>query len=481
MRASSLRAVIGLAALLAARPCPAAESFADLARHVPDSANALLAIDVDALQKAPGRVGDALGLPAGVERLVVAAQINPTTLEHVWKVGVAATRGAVTQDRLAKAEGGAADTVALHEVVLSPRNAYYAVLAPQVAGVMHPANRQALARWLKAGSNGPGPSQYLAAAAAAAGSGAPVVLAFDTADVFDARGLQAKLAKMKALAGRAGDVPRAAQALAGLKGIRLTVRPGAKLEGELRLDGDGAAALVPVAKALVLEALESMSTSVEDLDDWTARADGGAVVLSGPLTERGLRQLLCPLLSPIVTPAAHATMESAPAPADSKGQAAAASLKYYRSVKKLLDDLRQQKSKTYNASAQAYQKYAQQIDELPILGVDPELLKWGGEVAVTLRGLAGLAKATLSQKNVAAMNYARTMYQGSYNSSDGWGYQYTIPAGTAVDTGAVGQINNLMATAGANEVAVRNQTWNNIDTATAQVRRKMTEKYQVEF
>ena len=167
-------------------------------------------------------------------------------------------------------------------------------------------------------------------------------------------------------------------------------------------------------------------------------------------------------------------------PADSKGQAAN-SQRYYHAVKKLLDDLRQQKNRTYNASAQAYQRYAQQIDELPILGVDPELLKWGGDVAVTLRGLAGLARATLSQKNVAAMNYARAVSQGSYNSSDAWGYRYTIPAGTAVDTGAVGQINNLMATAGANEVAVRNQTWNNIDTATAQVRRKMTEKYQVEF
>jgi hypothetical protein len=471
MRVPRRRPWAGLAVLLAAAPAPAAESFADLARRVPDSANALLLIDAAALRAAH----DPFGLPPGVERLVVAAQLNPCTLDHVWKVGVAATRDPVTADRLAKAEGGGTpETVAFHEVVLSPRNAYFAVLAPQVAGAMHPANRQLLARWLRVGPHGPGPSAYLTAAAAAPAA-APVVLALDTADVFDPPGLRSKLAKMKALAGR-GDLPRIAQAIAGLKGVRLTVRGGAKFEGELRLEGDAADALAPVAKPLVQEVLESMGTVVEDLDAWTARVDGWAVVLSGPLTDRGVRLLLSPLIAPTMAPT-----PSAAAPAGDGKSEAATSQRYFRSVKKLLDDLQQQKNRTYNAIAQAYQKYAQQIDELPILGVDPELLQWGGQVATTLRGLAGLAKSTQSQKNIASINYARTMYQGSYNSTDAWGYQYTVPTGTAVDTGAVGQINNLMATAGANEAAVRNQTWNNIDTVTAQIRRKMTEKYKVEF
>ena len=79
------------------------------------------------------------------------------------------------------------------------------------------------------------------------------------------------------------------------------------------------------------------------------------------------------------------------------------------------------------------------------------------------------------------MNYSAAVAQGSYASTDAWGYQYTVPTTTAVDTNVVGQINNLMATAGANETVTRAQTWNNIDNATAQVRRKMTEKYQLEF
>ena len=38
-----------------------------------------------------------------------------------------------------------------------------------------------------------------------------------------------------------------------------------------------------------------------------------------------------------------------------------------------------------------------------------------------------------------------------------------------------------MATAGANERVIRSKTWENIDKATADVRRKMTAKYKEEF
>jgi hypothetical protein len=477
-----------LAGLLFAAPCLAAEPFPDLVRRVPDTANALVLIDAKALHATPvgARIGSAKGslavgggLSPNIDRLVVAALISPTTLDHAWKIGIASTRIPVTPDQLAKAEGGVADTVAFHPAVLSPRNAYYTILAPQLVGAMHPANRQALAKWVQSYAAARGPSKYLADAAAAAD--APILLAVDLADVFDPPGLKAKLGRMKALAGRS-DLPRIAQAIAGLKGARLAVTAGDTFAGELRLDGDGADALAPVAKALVLEAMEGMRLDVDDMDAWTARPAGGSVVLSGPLSEAGLRLLLSPLLSPTMAPSAPAATAAAAPAGDPKAQAAA-SQRYFRSVKALLDDLHGQKGKTFTAAAQAYQKYAQQIDELPILGVDPELLKWGGDVAVTLRGLAGLAKATGSQNRQIAMNLGSTPVTntGTYNATDGWGYQYGVQQTVTTEVSNVNQLTGLMAAGGANEAAVRAQTWNNIDTATARVRRTMTEKYQAEF
>jgi hypothetical protein len=483
-----------LALLLAAAPVSAAESFDELVRRLPPGGNALLLLDADALRRSPvGKradwaanhertaLGDAVSLPPAVERLVVAAQLSPTTLEHVWKIGLAATRAPVTADDLARGEGGRADTVAGKPVVLSPRNAYYVPLAPQVVGAMHPANRQAVGRWVRAAPGGaPSLSPYLQDAAGNART--PILLAIDTTDAFDPPGLRDRLAKSKALATQSSAVDRVTLALSGLKGVRLAVLAGEKLEGELRLDVSAPDALAPFAKALVLEALDAMSAAVDDLEDWTVRTSGPTVVLSGPLSERGLRQLLSPLLSPAMT-AAPAPPPGGPRSAGPAKPTAAASQKYFRAVTRLLNDLKGQKPKTYNNMAQSYQQYAQQIDELPLLGVDEELLKWGADVAVTLRSLATLAKSTQSQKNIIAMNRADVPVQssGSYNTADAWGYQYSVPTSTTYNVSNVGQVNNMMATAGASESATRSQTWNNIDKATADVRRKMVAKYQVEF
>src|SRR5262249_2754446 len=160
--------------------------------------------------------------------------------------------------------------------VLSRRNTYYTVLAPQVIGAMHPANRQELARWLRTADGGRDSlSPYLRGAVT--GAATPILLALDTTDVFDPPGLRATLAKTQALAGRPGDLDRVVKAVAGLKGIRLAVQVGPKLEGEMSLDCEEPAALAPVAKALVLEALASAASAVDDLDDWTARTQGQAV------------------------------------------------------------------------------------------------------------------------------------------------------------------------------------------------------------
>src|SRR4051812_31033358 len=109
---------------LSASPCPAAD-FAELLKRVPASANAVLLIDVDAAHKSPhaakegwarNHEKDSLGgidsLPPTVERLVIGGQIDPTTLDPTWRIGVAATRAAVTPAQIAAAEGGTTDTVA---------------------------------------------------------------------------------------------------------------------------------------------------------------------------------------------------------------------------------------------------------------------------------------------------------------------------------------------------------------------------------
>ncbi|HTK78518.1 MAG TPA: hypothetical protein VL371_24890 [Gemmataceae bacterium] len=467
--------------LLTAENCRAAD-FADLLRRVPAQANAVLLVDADAVHRSPmgtkTQERDSLtgvdSLPAAVDKLVIGAQISLTTLDPAWRVGVASTRAAMTPAQLAAAEGGTTDELGGRQVVISPRNTYYAMLAPQTVGAMHPANRQEFARWLR--STG-GLSPYLAEATAKAT--APVFLALDLTDVFDPPGLRAKLATSKVIAGHEAQLDAIVRAIAGLKGVRLAVQVAPTLRGEIMLDGDVVSALTPVAKTLVLTALDASGNAVEDLEAWTVQSSGASVVLSGPLTERGLRQLVSELLTPAVT----ATVQATPSKATPGKPSVEASQKYFRSVSKLLNELQKQKQQTYNNLARAYQNYARQIDELPLLGVDPDLLTYGAQVAVTLRGLATLGKATLSQGQMLSMQRADAAVQTSGSTPYGngyWGYGYA-PTTQTENVSNAPQINSLIAQAGANERVIRQQTWANIDKETADIRRKMVAKYQVEF
>lgn len=81
-----------------------------------------------------------------------------------------------------------------------------------------------------------GLSEYLKQAAARVGATTPVVLAVDTADMFDPGRLKAGLGKADAPKGKALAADAPVRLFAGLKGVTLAVRATDKRTGELRLD-----------------------------------------------------------------------------------------------------------------------------------------------------------------------------------------------------------------------------------------------------
>jgi hypothetical protein len=147
--------------------------FPPLLRRVPEQANAILLMDLDALKSS--RIGIAekwaakhkenhlagvSTIPPNVQQLVVAANINHSTLHDTWKIAIAQLGKSMNVAELAGAEHGSVDKVAGQSVVLSPRNAYYVPFAPKVAGMMRPANRQELAPYYGYGYSGPWGSGY---------------------------------------------------------------------------------------------------------------------------------------------------------------------------------------------------------------------------------------------------------------------------------------------------------------------------------
>ena len=125
------------------------------------------------------------------------------------------------------------------------------------------------------------------------------------------------------------------------------------------------------------------------------------------------------------------------------------------------------------------ERYSRKIDRMPILHVDPELLDFGAQLATTLRSMA-------LSKREGGIDYGTAtagMGGGGYsNYSISYGYfgnpigdVYSGARASAADRSAA----RAQSMASANGARV--EGFKLIDDATAAIRRKMTQKYQVEF
>ena len=468
---------------------------------IPDSATAVLKVDVTALNSSPlaaregwgrrhtaGTPADVTSLPDGVTALVAATDLSPRTLDDTWRVALLDLAAPLSAADLIARQGGRIDTVRGQTVVVTPRNLLLVPIDPTHVAARQPADRHALARWVAAGRAGGGgrPSDYLLRALA--GTRAPVTAALDLSDANDVVTLRQRLQGTAAMAGRGpADLDAAARVLAGLKGVTLTVRVTTTIEAEIVLTfSEPAGVLAPVLLPLVREALESAGAGLDDLSRWSARVDGPTGLLSGRLTDQSFRLVTSPFFSPPSLSAASPASSLAPATAGEDPKAAA-SLTYFRGLSTLVEQMRSMKGLDVKGRVKWYNEYARKIEALPMLDVDPDLLKLGPAVSGTFRGLSiAAANANnrgyiIDQNRVAAVG---TVPVGGYAygyTPAGYpvGFGYSAPATVAVSNDA--QINNLLAANTATESAMRSETWRNIEAAMTDMRQRMTTRYRVEF
>ena len=490
-----------LLCLLVVAQSPAAGPYDDLLKWIPEQANTLLLMDIYELHKSPmGKQEDwakkhtrtilgSSSMSPKISKVVVAAQLNPSTLNYTWQAGVFQLDLSIKQKELSRLVSGTPDSVAGKPIVLSPRNAYFVQFKEWVIGMMKPANRQAMAQWVRfARPTGRTVlTPYLTEAQEIAGAEPrpQIVAAVDLSDVMDPEGLRNRLKKAKALARQDVDIEEVTKLFTGLKGVTLVVRVVDIIQGELRVDfSDRPDMIKSFAKRLLLDAVESAGMAIEDLDNWAAKVEGKSIVLSGPISERGVRMMLSPLLHTTTT--ANIENEQVESSGSKTAESpAAASQRYFNSVRTMLDDLQQQKVKTYKQQSYWYHQFAEKIDELPMLNVDPDLLKYGSSVSTTLRGMCNLSTNVDVAQQGIRMNMGETLVSvppssSYYGNGYGWGYGYGSP-GYTTSVNNYGMASNMIAKSAGAANAIVAQTWQNIEQASNQIRQKMTQKYQVEF
>jgi hypothetical protein len=491
--------------------CPGADgSYADLLRRLPDSTNVLVVADVDGLRKALGlKPGSAIlqsgisSVPLGASTFVMGAQVNMSQRTHIWSIALCRHGGKIAIQDIGKLEGDQVEEIAGAKIVPCMRNAYFIELAPDVLAVGTPADRQKLKRWLayQRDNQIAALSPYLQEAAKGIDD-ALAVMAADLTDSLDPSAIHRGLNGSKVLASRKKPNYEAVEkTLVRLKGVTLTLQPGEPFTGTLTAHFDTETNVIqPFAKALFLEILQHAGLHVRDFNEWKLRLTDRSVGLSGTLSMNGFRRFAALIQTPAPAPeAANMVAYNSLSPAE---QAKTSSLRYFKSVTQILKDLKEDKTSYTKGQADWYDRYADQITKLPILGVDPELIQFASATSENLRAMGAslngitIAGNWIDRQKVEGQIYTAPNYTGNYSGYNAYGGYWgggaanlannmaLYRSGTAGGVTTVNNYNqvyqaqdNLLASG----KAARVKLWERIDNETAAVRRNMTMKYQTEF
>ncbi|QEG34940.1 hypothetical protein [Bythopirellula goksoeyrii] len=471
--------------------------FDELLYKVPASANTLVLINVEQTLQAPIAQEEGWGkklelayverpifLPPEANKLVLAAALQPSqNFSQLWELGVMQLSEPMSLRSIARSEGGYLDTIDGTEAVWTPSDAYFVKLDDQELGVMFPAERQFVSRWLNFANknNEVSLTEYLREATRLTNEKVQILMAIDLANVVQPHEVLQTIEASSSFKKIDLTPQEIVPILASLQGAILRVAVGKDVQGQLRIDfGSDISALKPIAKDLILSVLGDMGANISDLESWKFDVKEKAIHMQGPLSQDGQRRVFSVIELPSTkfSQLKDSTGESQTSEATPESQIREASITYFRAIDVLVKDLRRDLQGN-KASAAVMERYSRKIDRMPILNVDPELLDFGGHLATTLRSMA-LAKR---QGGIAYGTATAGMGGGGYsNYSIDYGYfgnligdAYSGARSSAADRSAA----RAQSMAAANSSRV--EGFKLIDDATAVIRRKMTEKYQVEF
>lgn len=479
-------------------------------KHIPATANALAIVKIQDLVNSPrGKqeqwakkhqsefLAGSVHVPPSVDFLVRGFEFHPEDSRITNSYGVAAWKKPVPMTKLAEHERGRIQMVAGHPAVLTARNSYFTEFAPGLIGVISPGYRQDLARWIKGSEKGGtnGLSSYLQEAADRAGD-SQVVLALDFQDLVDPKSWRQRIKTSSAMI----DKPNAVNLLADLgdtlRGVSLRISVAEKTTATVFLDFNTNVSSIakPFLKPILIDLLGEAGASLDDLENGEVTAEGKSAAITFELSDSGLRHVMSMILMPNPgeasasdTPPPPATGDSAAAPAaDANQPTFAASKIYYTSVNQIVDDLEAQAKKggNYNKTATWHDNFAKKIDDLPIRGVDPDLLAWGATVSSNLRALAVSLRGVPITVNElqGGLSYNVQYQPAGYRSSNYsiWSSVAYQPEYLNVETNQA-QIRGEQAKAIAAGAMQRQQVWQYILSDRQQIRIKMQEKFGKDF
>ncbi len=494
MRRTTLAAGLALMVAAGGSSLPRAKAagpFDDLLNRTSANTNVLVLIDVKGAFASPLAKTEkwaekiqtsnhgALGfVPPDAEAVVIAGEVNLTTLVRDFQIGLVRVRNVPTMRDLAAREGGTADEIAGRLTVLSPRDVYFTTFSGQELVALFPADRQYVARYLRAAMAAKEPPlhPFLKRAAAKAGENT-VTIAVDLEDVVDRTVLRMSLPSSPAVTQIKGlDVNLLASFLASVKGLtfsaKITDAINASVTLEFVSDPTRFRRTMP---DLLRELIESQGIAIQGFEKWEPTFTDTTMTLSGKLTGGDLQRILSLFAFP-------------PAPGEYdpkvKGDEPSAPMtrRYIAAVEAVLANIRSLRdTPNYEKTATWHDKAAAQIEQLSKRGVDPAAVDAAFQASKGLHAIASSLRGTPIDLEALANQqfyYSRPsigMVPGGF-----WGWQPFMFGPAQVDTN-IPKIQAEMARVVAEDKKKRQEVWSKIDRTLMDTRRKLSEKFKTDI
>ena len=480
-------------------------NFGNLTSRLPNDANMLVMIDVEKLKSTPlaAKEGWAdaieeafrqglLVIPPDATRFVSAAKMDFSDMSDEWSLSLMNLSTQPSFPKLAARYSGTVDTVEGKEIALLPGDFFVMKFSDKLYAMGSPAVRQDVARWIKRvyGNRTGKLSDYLEEAKKFAENGSPIIMALDLEGTVSVDEVRTALDRFESTFNLEFDRDQAAEVLASIRGVSLGVTVQDRRVGAVKVDfAKDVGPIKEVAKPLLLAALANHGAAINELHDWQITTSDKSVQLTGVLEKSGMRRIMSLLEAP---PSLRYGAQNLDTPEAQKDLTLQATKMYFKSVQSLLDDLEADKKGRQNMAQLSvwFRKYADRIDGLPMLNVDPEMLDYGLYVSTILRDGANTVSEAGQRKMTRQMDVPDQYDVSTWSQPVGvtnswwggsqaysWNGWYAVP-NERRKMNEQAKIRREENYAGGYSAT---QTLQEISEATARIRRHMTTKYSAEF
>lgn len=488
-RISSSTLAFGLVLCSSSFVCSAEPTLTDVLRSTPKPANTVMHADLGSLRQLTLGTPLEVDLPSNIDRVRIACEIDFARLQPEWEVGYGTMKSIPSAETVAQATGGYVEKVSNRDVVWTPQQMYLVPLPDRVLSIIRPADRQFLSQWLRRDRN-PSSSSYLTTASSAPLDGLALMIAVDVEDMISPQTISEPMKSYKCLQGK--DVGAVANDLANLRGITLEVSRDTLTRTSITLTfREAPKTLTPLAKEFFNELLERRGSSIKDLSSWTLTSDdqGKRLAFKGSVTSQFLDDILG-LFTVQRRTAAIEHYEQQPQVTNketSQSLIAENSRTYFKKVAGIVRRVKDYSASNTGDRAQWNGNMANRIDEIPTLNVDSEMVQFGAEVGKALRNnmvsmqLTNIATGAQAVANNAGaplgggIGGAAGPFVGGFNGfySGGMGYvDNTFDPNSPLKYQSLGQ---------AQGNTNFRQMIADLEQSVADMRRRMTEKFSIQF